>query len=186
MRCRKRKTHAPPLTRASPVAKPINFYLLYRNHTANVSRSLRHDENLFTYSGLRCGAYVGDVVLDRAALRPSLPRCFASNGAGQPHIAIISATGPNRAWGCTVPHYFCEAERWIADKQENVIVLDDGSSWEVGSNPPWIRFSSIQVSYTASPTGQFHYVLVNTSYGQQVSAKFLGFKQNKTARSDAA
>jgi hypothetical protein len=108
--------------------------------------------------------------------------------ARRPHIGIISATRAEQSWwGCTVPHYFGEAERWIADKQENIIVLDDGSSWEIRSTPPsWIRFSSIQVSYTPGPTGEYHYVLVNTSYGEQVSAKFLGLKEDRTTRGDAA
>ncbi len=63
----------------------------------------------------------------------------------------------------------------------------DGFSWELRSNPPWIRFSCIQVSYTPSQlVSTTMSWLVNTSYGQQVSAKFLGFKEGKRTRDDAA
>ena len=82
-----------------------------------------------------------------------------------------------------MPAYF-QTKRWLADKQgENILVLDDGSMWEITSagrerTKWWIRFSNIEMHYSNSNSGAYPCVLFNTSYGEKVSAKFMGLKNS--------
>jgi hypothetical protein len=85
------------------------------------------------------------------------------------------------------------AERWLADKRPNdTVVLDDGSVWQVSpqsleKTKLWIRFSNMEVSYDPGRLGDYQYVLVNKSYQQRASARFVGTVENpRTGRSRAA
>jgi hypothetical protein len=84
-------------------------------------------------------------------------------------------------------------ERWLADKRgDDVLVLDDGSVWEVRPQNRertrlWIRFSSMEVSYDPGRLGDYQYLLVNKSYHERAFARFAGTVENpRTGRPHAA
>jgi hypothetical protein len=83
-------------------------------------------------------------------------------------------------------------ERWLADTRgDDVVVLDDGSVWQVSLQSRertklWIRFSSMKVSYNPG-FGDYQYVLLNKSYHERALARFVGTVENPhTGRSQAA
>ncbi len=70
--------------------------------------------------------------------------------------------------------------RWLQDVHPNgILELDDGSLWKAAPRNErtaagWIRFSCVAVNCEISSSGVYCYSLVNTSYGQQVNATYLG------------
>ncbi len=79
------------------------------------------------------------------------------------------------------PHWTSDQqERWLQELHpDGILELDDGSLWKPAPRSEltaaaWIRFSSITVSCEVSSTGVYCYTLLNTSYGQQVSAVYIG------------
>jgi hypothetical protein len=75
--------------------------------------------------------------------------------------------------------------RWLQDVHPGgILELDDGSLWKPSPHSErtaggWIRFSSIGVNCEISSTGVCCYSLINTSYGQQVNATYLGNAANE-------
>ncbi len=77
-------------------------------------------------------------------------------------------------------HWPGEQQRWLQERHPGgILELDDGSLWKIAvRNEPtaagWIRFSSITVKCEFSSAGAHCYSLINTSFGQQVSASYAG------------
>jgi hypothetical protein len=77
-------------------------------------------------------------------------------------------------------YFGLHTERWLADKGgDGIVVLDDGSVWQISPecrdrSKFWVRFSNIEVRYAPGRLGDYHYALVNTSYGQHAPARFVG------------
>jgi hypothetical protein len=77
-------------------------------------------------------------------------------------------------------YFGIHTDRWLADKRpHDTLVLDDGSVWQTipecrDSTQFWVLFSNMEVRYDPGRLGDYHYALVNTSYGQQAPARFVG------------
>jgi len=68
---------------------------------------------------------------------------------------------------------------WLAGQQEQKLLLNDSSAWEIAPDyreqvDQWIRFSPISVRF--SDTTSFPYVLSNRSLGQEARASFVGME----------
>ncbi|MBV9608151.1 MAG: hypothetical protein JO187_01215 [Acidobacteria bacterium] len=77
-----------------------------------------------------------------------------------------------------MPRYYAGTEeQWLADRRGPLLVLSDGSVWEVGDADlakiaNWVLFSAMEVA-EMHIAGRIVYVLVNKSFGAQVRAQFV-------------
>ncbi len=111
-----------------------------------------------------------------ALASPSQPKIDAFAN----HLPAIK-NKPRTDWRCGVRDYFIShEERWLSDKPEpGTIVLDDESVWQVSPQhvnrtANWVRFSNVRVECDFGRVVEYAYMLVNTSFGQTVRAKYVG------------
>ncbi len=77
-------------------------------------------------------------------------------------------------------YFISHEERWLSDIPEpGTIVLDDGSVWQVSPQhvnrtANWVRFSNVRVECDFGRVAECAYTLVNTSFGQTITAKYVG------------
>jgi hypothetical protein len=95
---------------------------------------------------------------------------FAQNQSPEGHVTAAPSTYGGSSGG-----------HWIKSKADNgaIIVLEDGSMWEVNSidridTSLWLPVDNITVLKASSAVGEYKYTLVNTNQGEKALAKFLG------------
>ncbi len=77
-------------------------------------------------------------------------------------------------------------ERWLEEKEDDKIVLDDGPLWQVDPEQldrvrDWVRFSRVSVTRNENK-GEYRYAMVNGSYLQEARARYLGTFAARRAR----
>ncbi len=82
-------------------------------------------------------------------------------------------------------------ERWIKEiPLLGTVVLDDDSVWQVSPKhldrtANWVRFSTMRVECDFGRITEYAYMLVNTSFGQTVAAKYMGSVADSAERRPA-
>ena len=90
-----------------------------------------------------------------------------------------------------MPYPRVHEEHWLRDRQEEgrIVILEDESVWEVHpvdrqATARWLRISTITVKETK--TGEYPYLLTNTTEGERARANYLGESSPRTITSEVA